>query len=91
MSWTYFFVYSDELGSPERIRKFVDEHPLISYWYQCLPNTYFLVSTLTASGLTNDVVQQLGKERFLILDTNTDRNGRLPRDAWDLMKKRSPQ
>ncbi len=88
--WTYLFVYSDDLGPEERIRRFVDQHPEIVNWYRCLPNSLFIVSTLAAQDLAREIRKGLGEGRFIVVDTNSDRSGWLPRQLWALMSNPRP-
>ena len=85
--WAYLFVFSPELGTTEDVHAFVDKHPNILHWYRCLPNSYFLVSDLSAKGLSAEVRAALGVGRFVILDTATDRDGWLPREVWSFLQK----
>lgn len=88
--WTYLLVYNDACGTYEQVKRFIDSQESILNWHRVLPHSFILVSDKTATHLT-EIFKQLtnGKNaaRFLILDTNTDRNGWLPRRSWELMKK----
>ena len=83
--WTYLFVYADDLGSEERIERFVNKSPHILNWQKSLPNSYFLVSHLAAKSLAEHIKDKFGQKRFIVVDTQLDRNGWLPRSAWSLM------
>jgi hypothetical protein len=83
--WTYLLVYSSEFNS-KRVNAFMDKHPNITDWYICLPNSYIFVSDMSAQSISDEFRKYLGNGRFLILDTNTDRQGILPQMAWDLIK-----
>lgn len=85
--WTYLLVYSTEVGSYERVKRFLDQRPEILNWVRYMPHTFIIVSDKTAPQLAA-IFRKLtnGKGRFLILDTQTDRDGWLPKAAWDLMR-----
>lgn len=89
--WNYILVWSDSAGKSDAIKDFIDSREEIISWYSCMSNAIFIRSELTAEGLqkmfrefTHD------KGRFIILDCDTDRNGWLPRKAWDFMKNKYP-
>jgi hypothetical protein len=86
--WTYVLVFDDAAGTRREVLDFLDNRPEILDWYTCMSNAVFLISRKTASELGEifkDISQ--GKSRFMILDANTDRNGWLPRQAWDFIRK----
>jgi hypothetical protein len=85
--WTYLLVYSPAVADYPKVRKFLDETPSILNWFVCIPNTAIIVSDETALSLTERFRKRFSKGRFLILDTKTDRNGYLPKTAWDLMQR----
>jgi hypothetical protein len=89
-TWSYLLVCSNELGSFEEIKRAIDTNPKIVNWYTCLPNSFFLASSYSASDLADDIRGQLGDKRFIILDTNADRGGWLPGKAWEFMKNPRP-
>jgi hypothetical protein len=89
--WTYLLVYNDEFGTLEEVRAFINSRPEIVNWFYCMPNSYFLVSGLTATYLAEVFRRHSGgKGRFILVDTATDRDGWLPQQAWDLMMKPQP-
>lgn len=82
--WTYLLVFDADFGD-RRVQRFLDKHPQVYDWVSCLPYSYFLVSDLAASELTAEF-QKLGDGRFIFIDTESDRNGRLPKSVWRMMK-----
>lgn len=82
----FLLVYDDDFGTYNEVRRLVDTCPGVDYWYRCLPNAIFLTSQRTASELTRTFLDRSGERgRFLVLDTDADRDGWLPGRAWDLM------
>ena len=85
--WTYLLVYNEAVGTRDEVKSFLNSRPEILNWYYCLPNTFFVVSNKTATGL-QQVMREFTKDKgwFLILDTNADCDGWMPRKAWDFVK-----
>ncbi len=87
--WTYLLVFDDAVGTRREVLDFLDRQPEILNWYTCLSNAVFIVSTKTAGELTKLFRSFTSdKGRFVILDTDTDRNGWLPKKAWDFISER---
>jgi hypothetical protein len=86
--YTYLFLFDEEVGSYERVRRFIDSRPEIVNWHGYFSNAFLIVSHYTAGSLSELILKHLTKRRgrFLILDTNTDRSGWMPKTAWDLMR-----
>ena len=85
--WAYLLVYDDVVGTREQVKDFLNSRKEILNWYHCLPDSFFIVSNKTANDLTT-IFRQFTQDRgrFLILDVNTDRNGWLPKQAWEFMR-----
>ncbi|SRR6266487_1471820 len=86
--WSYILVFDDGLGTRQEIQNFLDTRPEILNWYACMSNAIFIVSDKTASNV-REVISAFNKNgaNFIILDANTDKNGWLPRKAWDFLNK----
>lgn len=87
--YSYVLIFSESFGTAEEVRELLDGHPNVYNWYYCLPNAIFFVSDLTATQASDSFrASRLPKTgHFLILDTKTDRNGWLPKKAWEFMRK----
>jgi hypothetical protein len=84
--WTYLFVHTEQYGTREKVKAFIESRPdIIVNWYYCLPNSFFIVSPYTAEQLSNHLHSFSATGWFVVLDTATDRNGWLPKTAWELM------
>ena len=86
--WAYILVFDDGLGTRQEIQKFLDSRQEVLNWYACMSNAIFLVSDKTANSL-QEMIKEFNKGKnanFIILDVKTDRNGWLPRKAWEFMK-----
>jgi hypothetical protein len=85
--WAYILVFDDALGTRQEIQAFLNTRPEVLNWYACLSNAIFIVSNKTAKTLRQVISEfNAGKgANFIILDVNTDREGWLPRKAWDFI------
>lgn len=85
--WTYLMVF-DYSVSRSDVLDAVDDLPDAYNWYTCFPNAVFIVAGVSAWELSDKIKNCLPSiGRFVILDTNTDRQGRLPKSAWSLIGK----
>lgn len=88
MARAYVLIYSDMLGTREEVRDFIDGIPEITFWRYDLPNTFYLVSELSADELS-DVVQGLNRKRarFLVIEVGSNKQGWLPRETWSVLNR----
>jgi hypothetical protein len=86
MKRTYLLIYSDRLGTREDIKEFLDERSEILNWRYDLPQTFYLVSNLSAEELY-EIVQSYNQERglFLISEVGDNTQGWLPKKTWMLL------
>ena len=84
--WAYILVFDDKLGTRQEIQNYLDTRPEILNWFACMTNAIFIVSDQTATSL-QQIVSQFNKNDayFVILDVKTDKNGWLPKAAWNFM------
>ena len=85
--WAYILVFDDALGTRQEIQAFLDTKPEILNWYACMSNAIFIVSDKTAATLRT-IISEFNASKnanFIILDVKTDRQGWLPKKAWDFM------
>lgn len=88
---TYLLVYSEEFNSVD-VREWVDNHPRIYDWVECLPYAYFLVSDRPAHILALSLTRNVGDHRYIIIDTKSmNKQGLLPRQVWKMMRKPGPR
>lgn len=86
--WAYILVFDDGLGTREEIQGFLDSRREILNWYACMTNAIFIVSEETATTLQKIISEfNTAGAHFILLDVKTDRNGWLPRLAWEFMRK----
>lgn len=87
--YAYLLVFDVTVGTLEEVSKFLDKREdIFQNWMTILPNSFFVISDKSATELS-DVFRTFteDKGRFIILDVNTDRNGWLPKTAWNFVKK----
>ena len=86
MKRSYLLIYSDRIGTREAIRDFLDDRAEILHWRYDLPNTFYLISNLSAEELY-EVVQGLSQKRglFLISEVGSNTQGWLPKKTWALL------
>jgi len=87
-NWCYLLVFNEGFDA-NRVRDFIDAQPNISYWVKSLPNSLFLVSSLTAGGISTRIRNEFGTEqglRFFVTEVHTDRDGWLPASVWYMFK-----
>lgn len=89
--WNYILVFNDSIGTISQVKNYLDKQPEILSWYYCMTHAIFIRSELTAKELT-DLFREFShsRGRFIILDCNTDRNGWLPKKAWEFMRNEYP-
>lgn len=86
MTRAYLLIYDHEVGAREEVREFLDEQPKILDWRYDLPNTFYLISDLSAEGLY-EIFQNFNQEhgRFLVSEVSSNRQGWLPRKTWKFL------
>ena len=85
--WAYILVFDDALGTRKEIQDFLNTRSEVLNWYACMSNAIFIVSDKTAATLQK-LISEFNVEKnahFIVLDVNTDRQGWLPRKAWDFI------
>lgn len=88
MARAYVLIYSDRMGSRDEVREFVDGIPEITFWRYDLPNTFYLISELSADELS-DIVLTFNRKRarFLIIEVGSNKQGLLPKETWVVLNR----
>ena len=90
MRKVYLLAYSDQAGLRDRIKRWADRSELVVTWRTDLPNTFYLVSEADAEELCDDLTEHMKKPlRFIITEIAENKQGRLPRETWYLLRNRS--
>lgn len=89
MKRAYLLIYDHEVGTREEVREFLDEQPEILHWRYDLPNTFYLISDLSAEDLY-EIFQNFNREhgRFLVSEVGSNSQGWLPRKTWTLLNEK---
>ncbi len=89
MKRVYLLIYDNEVGTRKEVRKFLDERPEILHWRFDLPNTFYLISELSAGALYS-VFQDFNQEHgsFLISEVGSNTQGWLPKRTWALLNEK---
>ena len=71
----------------EGVRNYLDALPAVVNWMYVLPNTFLVVTALSAKGLAG-LMEEVKPEpgRFLVLATSGERAGWMAKKGWDLIK-----
>ena len=71
------------------IEQLLDAHARVSHWYACLPNAIFVFTEMSAHELAKDLQNRFhtgAGRRFLVTELSANRQGRLPKELWDLLR-----
>ena len=82
----YIIITSSAFATRKEIQDYLDSIKEVQYWYACLPDCVFCTSSLMADELAQKLRARFGRERFLVMECNDNRQGWLPRAAWHLMR-----
>jgi hypothetical protein len=88
MRRSYIFVFEDKFGTQENVKNYIDNIPEILNWRYELPNSFFLVSDLSAQELFDKIKPFNESGKFLISETTSNKQGWLVKDSWKIMNKK---
>jgi hypothetical protein len=86
---SYLLVINGVRRSRAQVQGFLDTKLEILNWYSIFPNAIFIISEETASQLSDIIRPFVQPDHFIILNVDTDRNGWMPRKAWDFIKNKN--
>jgi hypothetical protein len=89
MKRPYLILINDNLSSRAALTTFLDEISEVSYWYACMPNAVFLISSLSASGLSHLIRDKFGTDglkRHIVTEVSTNRDGWMPKQVWHMFR-----
>lgn len=89
MKRSYIFVYADSFGLHETVKNHIDAIPEILNWRYELPNSFFLVSELSASNLYEKIKPLNETGKFLISETTDNKQGWLAKDSWRILNEKN--
>lgn len=90
MKKSYVFIYNSGVGTRDEVRNFIDSLPEILDWRIELPNTFYLITELSADQLA-DKIRTINKNNgfFLITEVHHNRQGWQSRDAWNFISQKA--
>ena len=88
MTRSYILIFNDTVGTRAEILEHLDTLPSVTHWYVCMPNCIFLTSTVSADTISKAIKEKFGyrEGRYLVMESNNDRQGWLPKAAWHLLR-----
>lgn len=89
MRKSYLFVYNSGVGSREGVKKYLDSLPQIINWRHSLPNSFYLVSELSADEISNLILEFTKKKGlFVITEFTSSTQGWLTEKSWAMINKK---
>lgn len=86
----YLFLYDAEFGTREQAKALLDSiHEVVNWRYE-LPNSFYLISELGASQLSERVRAKRPSGRFLVAELGENRQGWLSPDSWKFLNEKKP-
>jgi hypothetical protein len=82
----YIIVLGSDIGSRIDVQQYLDTIEEIEYWFSSLPNCIFCVSSLDAHQIADKMKDYFGRKQFLVMECHPNRQGWLPRRAWEMMR-----
>ncbi len=87
---SYLFVYSDDLGTREQVKDYIDSVREIVNWRYELPNSFFLVSDLSAHDLAQKIrAFSKDKGKFIISELTSNKQGWLVPKTWKIINEKA--
>jgi len=81
----YLLVFSDEFGTREQVKQWLNEMPEIITWRYDMPHSFYVISENTAAEIANPLHDRSGKGRFLVSEITANKWGWLPQATWYLL------
>lgn len=88
-AYCYVLIFNNAVGTREEVVDFLDALPEITHWHAALPHSVFFTSSLSAGQIHQKIADKFGSDggkRYIVLDTDSDRQGWLPKQAWHMMR-----
>lgn len=82
----YLLTYSRNMGSEDEVKSIIDKCPFIRNWRTDLPNIFFIESDVNADELADYFIEKKQECRFFITEIANNRQGWLPKSAWEFLK-----
>ena len=87
----YLFIYSDLVGTREKVQTTLDSMSSVNTWRYDLPNSFYVISSSTSQELANEFEQKLPTQgRFIFAEYNGfNSQGRLSDESWHLLNNKA--
>ena len=87
MRQAYLFIYSRAVGGREAVRAWANQEPAVIHWRYDMPHSFYIISEESAASLSESFIARNGRKgRFLIVEVSDNRQGRLPKETWHLLR-----
>lgn len=85
MNILYLAIFNSKIDR-EQLKVFLDTLSGVTNWFYSMPNSIFIVSTLTAAELFTQIENKFGQNRFFLTEVHQiNRQGRMPTEHWDIV------
>ena len=85
MNRLYLAVFNSKIDR-EQLKVFLDSLAGVTNWFYSMPNSIFIVATLTADALFQQIENEFGQNRFFVTEVHqVNRQGRMPTEHWDIV------
>lgn len=88
MRKAYIFIYTDSLGTRDKIADYLSEIPEVVTWRYDMPNCFYIISNYDADEITDAISEEFDEGRFLITEITSNSQGWLLPDTWDFINKK---
>jgi hypothetical protein len=92
MKKCYLFLYSDAVGTREVVKDSLNKINEITDWRYELPNSFYLISELSAQDLANKFKEVINRQTgmtFIISEIGQNSYGWLNQESWHLIQNKS--
>ena len=86
--YSYLLVISGVSKNRVQVQNFLDNRVEILNWFANFQNAIFIISEKSALELTSILRPFLSPDHFILINTDTDRNGWMSKKAWDFIKEK---
>lgn len=85
MNRLYLAVFSSKIDR-EQLKVFLDSVAGVTNWFYSMPNSIFIVATLTADELFQQIENKFGQNRLFLTEVHqNNRQGRMPTEHWEII------
>ena len=89
MKKAYLFVYNDDVGTRDEVKKTLSEMPEITHWRYDMPNCFYVISEASAKQLAEHLRQLKPNGMFIFTEMAGNEYGWLTSESWYLIQKKA--